>query len=71
MIQYLAFSAVGLFAVGTVISIVIAEVFTRQHRRAEERREAGQRQRGRRIAARRARLARPKPTLMPLAVADD
>jgi len=69
MIQYLAFSAVGLFAVGTVISIVIAEVFTRQHRRAEERREAHQRQRERRIAARRARRARSSP--MPLAVADD
>lgn len=69
MIEYLAFCAVGLFAVGIVIAIVIAEVFTRQHKRAEERREAYQRQRERRIAARRARLARSSP--MPLAVADD
>ncbi|MBC8874147.1 MAG: hypothetical protein H8E44_32310 [Planctomycetes bacterium] len=71
MIEYVAFSAVGLFVVGIVIVVVIAEIFTRRHKQAEARREAGQRQRERRIAARRARLARPTPTLMPLAVADD
>lgn len=69
MIEYVAFSAAGVFAVGIVGAIVIAEVFARQHKQAEARREAYQRQRERRIAARRARQARSTP--MSVAIADD
>jgi hypothetical protein len=67
MIEYIAFAAAGLFAVGIMVAIVIGEFHTRQDKLAEARREAGRRQQERRIAARQARLARSTPVPVPVA----
>jgi len=69
VIEYVAFAAAGLFAVGIMVAIVIGELHTRRDKNAEEQRRAGQRLRERRMAARRARLARGVP--VPVTVADD
>ena len=69
MIEYVAFGAAGLFALGIAVAIVIGELHTRRDKQAEERRRAGQRLRERRMAARKARLARGVP--VPATVAKD
>jgi hypothetical protein len=67
MVEYVAFAAAGLFAVGILVAVVIGEFHTRQDKLAEARRKAGQRQQERRTAARRARLARSTPVPVPVA----
>lgn len=69
MIEYIAFGAAGLFAVGIMVAIVIGELHTRRDKQADERREAGRRLRERRMAARKTRLARA--VLVPATVAKD
>jgi hypothetical protein len=68
MIEYVAFTAVGLFAVGIVFAIVLAEVRWKEEKRADARREAYARRQKRRSSVVRGRLA--QPSLAPQVVPD-
>lgn len=59
MIEYIAFSAVGLFAIGIILAIILAEMRSRQEQRENAQREALARRQNRRASLVRKRLAQP------------
>jgi len=66
MIEYIAFSAVGLFAVGIFLAIILAEVRSREEKREDAQRKAYARRQRRRASGARRRPA--EPSLAPTAI---
>ncbi len=59
MIEYIAFTAVGIVAVGIVLAIVLTELRSKEEKREDALRQAYARRRKRRTSVVRGRLAQP------------